>query len=901
MLSRIITGLLALVVAAAPLGAGAQSQSATITGRILDVSQGLAIPAASVQLEQGQKTIANATTDANGTFTFSDVAPAEYSLLVVARGYVSTRVPSLIVLGGQTTQLQTAMIRSESTTTTLKEIGRVVVASREALQATTTINQSVNPAAIQDYGYTRASDVLTTIPGVNTWHTSSSVGDDVNVSIRGFDASETATLLDGHPIGPIGAFGNGFNYKVSPFWGISNMNVIFGSGAAGLYGASTIAGAVNFETLNPTRTRHADFEQGIGNNGHSLSGFTATGELGKLGYAVAGAVQGTYGQFIPANRTQTANLAASQVYSDPTQPNLAIPDLTAANVAANTYNVTGDYLQKNALLKLDYQFSSKTQVLATATNWQTWNDKTGEGDNDYLPYGYVLNTAQGLAGQNFQLPNGSQTACSSSTIAVLNDSPANYACMTPAQYASAFSGPAGGGTGRWNASRLQDYHARVTQQIGKSQFIVDGFVDNFTSDEHKSPAGPFYFDTYTTHGVLLSDEFGFGKNNDVTLGWYTQHQLHNATKTFVPNGTFGLTSNSYFLRDNWTPNLKFSAFADLWYQYSYNTRQNNFDPRLSLVYRPTGRDVVRVTGGRAYSEPEPSLVAAFAPSLGAPLSINPVCAPGALNSVGTVPNTQLRTESAVDEEVAYGHRFNASTVVQLDFYNANEQNPILSGNVPLSAYGQGIPLLQAPDPNNPGNTLEQSFLQRIASQCGGNPTAAALGWTQTTNAGTARYQGFDLNGTIGIVRNLVLGVDYGTQSAQYQGVPIAIQQNNAQLINGGQFVQVPLHKGNVSLTYANASGLHASMEGVYVGANNWLNRGAFWYANAAISQTTGPVTVSAGVNNVFNSAASQWGYVGYGVMQPQNQFGTATNAFDQGTELFGLPFRQFFLTASIKV
>ncbi len=70
---------------------------------------------------------------------------------------------------------------------------------------------------------------------------------------RGFDPTETATLLDGHPIGPIGAFGGGYNYNVSPFWGLSGVDVVFGSGATGLFGATTIAGAVNFQTINPTQ------------------------------------------------------------------------------------------------------------------------------------------------------------------------------------------------------------------------------------------------------------------------------------------------------------------------------------------------------------------------------------------------------------------------------------------------------------------------------------------------------------------------------------------------------------------------------------------------------------------------------------------------------------------------
>jgi hypothetical protein len=48
-----------------------------------------------------------------------------------------------------------------------------------------------------------------------------------------------------------------------------------------------------------------------------------------------------------------------------------------------------------------------------------------------------------------------------------------------------------------------------------------------------------------------------------------------------------------------------------------------------------------------------------------------------------------------------------------------------------------------------------------------------------------------------------------------------------------------------------------------------------------------------GINNVFNSVASDYGYVGLGVFIPENQYGTDLNSYDQGTELFGLPYRSF--------
>lgn len=44
----------------------------------------------------------------------------------------------------------------------------------------------------------------------------------------------------------------------------------------------------------------------------------------------------------------------------------------------------------------------------------------------------------------------------------------------------------------------------------------------------------------------------------------------------------------------------------------------------SLIYRPDSADLVRLTGGRSYSEPDPSLIALAPPVCGTPSSINSV-------------------------------------------------------------------------------------------------------------------------------------------------------------------------------------------------------------------------------------------------------------------------------------
>src|SRR5579862_8613253 len=450
---RLVALLLAACVAALPAAVSAESGT-KISGRILDTQGGLPIPNATVELDRGSTKVATAQTDANGNFVFASEPPGTYAIFVRASGYETTRIlPDLLVSEGlPEVAFQTAIGRASAG---LRQIAQVATAGRLSLQTTATINTRIDAAVLQSEDYGRIADVLTTVPGVIT-QTSSSVGDDMTLSIRGFDSTETATLLDGHPIGPTGALGLGYNYNVSPFWGLSATDVVFGSGATGLFGTHTIAGAVNFQTINPTRDNHFSITQGVGTNDKLMTGLQGTGTLGKLGYALAWGVQGTNGNFPGAVITQRALLQSSVVHPG-YKGNPPPPDLTTKNIDSpvNTYWVTGQYSQYNFVGKLHYDFSPKTSVQLTAYSANDWSNSTGEGDNDYQTYPFVLSGAQTtIAG----FPNGIDTilvgnkpkSCKNS-IAVLVNTPAGYTCMSATQYAVDFSGPFGGSIGRWRS------------------------------------------------------------------------------------------------------------------------------------------------------------------------------------------------------------------------------------------------------------------------------------------------------------------------------------------------------------------------------------------------------------------------------------------------------------------
>jgi len=904
----------------------------TVTGRILDAQGGLPVPNATVQLDRNGVRVAAAITDVGGTFRINGVLPGIYAVFISASNYQTTRVaPDLLVTSESTeVSFQTAVSRQPAG---LRQIGYVVASQRASLQTTTTINTHIDTSILQSENFQRLGDVLTTVPGVIT-STSSSVGDDMSLSIRGYDPTETATLLDGHPIGPIGAFGNGYNYNVSPFWGLSGADVVFGSGATGLFGATTIAGAVNFLTINPTQGDHFSVTQGVGSNDKAMTGLLGTGTLGKLGYAIAWGSQGTTGNFPGGYIQQTALLQTSVVnpgigppYRPAANASPPPPDLTHANAynEVNYYPVSGGYVQRNFVGKLVYSFSPKTSLQFTAYSANDWSNSTGEGDNDYETYPYVLYGAQqtlasieaSKGGRNTILVNGQPRTCHDS-IAVLVDNALGYTCMTPAQYALNFYGPFGGSIDRWRTLGNQDYDARATQQLGAGTITLEGFVDAYNYNEQKGPGapigpygpGPNYLNLYGNRGYLLSDDFPMSKN-DLGFGyaWLHQSNTNGQFPYSLPDGTtyntFGtnpplyLATASYFVRDAWSPNDKFSVFGSFWIQRSLDTRSTHFDPRVSVIYRPDPRDVIRLTGGRSYSEPDPTLLAFAPPVYGAPSSIN--CPPatsgsGALTSIASVANPALQPETAGDLELTYGHRFNATTNVQADVYQSLESQALLNGDVPIVGF--------------PGITVPQDYidkaLQRLNSCPGLHPTIHNLAFTTTYNAAAARYRGIVLSTNVGLTRTVSLNASFDVQSAAYLGIPQDILIANTELLDGGQIARIPLRQGTTGISYQDNRGFGARLDATYIGPNNSFNRNPFWFANASVSKTSGPVTVGLGVSNLFNSVAQQYGYIGYGVYIPQNFYGLAAqggaaSGLQQSSEEYGLPFRQYWLTVKVGI
>jgi hypothetical protein len=900
-----------------------------------------------VALRRGSELIATTTTSSSGSFSFRNVPTGDYTLLVSANRFETQLVQVHVTAQQSQVEIKTALTPVKAG---LKQIASVVVSENSALQTTATINKSLAPSILQDQNYVRAGDALGTLPFV-TSSTSASIGDDETIQLRGFDPTESVVLIDGHPIGPLGACpsannplvggacpynnqGSVFDYQLAQFWGLGNINVTYGSGAMGLYGVPTLGGSVDFQTLNPTPTDQFTVMQGYGDLEKFMTGLAATGTLGHLGYAFAYGVQGLSGPIVGPVE-QTAMLSGASVvnplggknvdycfgsptaslYSSTAPP----PSVKQADINACTTQVNGDYLNRNFLGKVTYQADPKTTILFTAWNATTYADAIGNGDTNYIPADQMLAQAQSVlaSGQNnFMLePSGKTTTCSKTTLAVLNDSALGYECLTAGEFAQTFAGPWDKGPGRWHTGLNQDYHGRITRQIGAGTLVIDGYVDNYDYLNEKGPIiGYDEQDTWFTHGAMISDQY-YGKNNAVNFGISLQHQQHFTNQWSSPPCpgdcylAFPFGDTNYFINDTYAAGDRFSAFGNFTFNNSQVSHTTSFDPRLSFVYRPDFDDVLRLTGGHASISPDPVLYngGTYPPSTYLPLynqlpsgGLNgftpsgPACTP--LIPVIQGFNADVKPEEANDAEIALAHKFPDQATVEVDGYNTIETNPIITDVVPLSVMtGAQYHAFAVAHPTYFENALKEL---NGPGGCGSGFSDSDLGIFTPFNAGQATYRGLNLSAKVPITRQLEIDGNYTVQISYYSGLSQSVLVTNGGYVNGQQFYGIPPQTGSIGLGYDNrAGGLIARIDGYYVGNNNGYFRPAFWYANANVSKSVGGVTFNLGVSNLFNSAATNYGIMNVGTPYPQNQYVTTVPSL---SEEVGLPYRQVWATTTFR-
>lgn len=838
---RTVCATLACAFLACALPAHALTGS-SIDGRVVDAASGLALAGASVRIVA---TSHHASTDAHGAFVLSDVTPGTYRLEVQAQGYQPALSTPVIVAADTAAYTTLAIVRA---TSNLNVIAVTSTRSSSSLQQSSAINDTLNTETLQAIGVLRAGDALRTLPGVNNGINgdTAALGDDINLNIRGIGQPETVAAIDGHPIG-YGIKG-GYNYQLSPVFPFRNIQVLYGSGGSNVLGVNAIGGVVNFQTLDATPAAHATFTQGYGSFERLASSLTATGGDGKLGYAVAYGVAGLDGPFRNAYFYQ---VAAKAGYVDDS-------------------SVTS----RAGLIKLTYAPDPATNIAFTDVNSSYWENKTGNGDGDYLPYdtAYARCAAQG---------NSNPAAC-----------------------AAAATGWQGAGAA-WQAFNFGYEDLDVTHRSGAGTIGVDSFTTLYDDTQYRlnlpTPAkAKTTVMRVQSSGSILRDDIA-NANNDLTFGYsYLNNAYVYQTISNAPSYSTPFTNETaYFVRDVYQPQRSnLTAFFNLWAKHASATDSSYLDPRLSLLDRLSPHDVLRAAAGATTTEPTSDEIdLPFTPSAlalgtlqGAGGGSTYVC--GGLNSIGTAPSAGLKPERGVDEELAYGHTWAGDSITQLQLYNVNVYNKLYATIAPLSQTGTaGI---------SPTYITTADAL--LTTVCGtGN---YALGVTGTVNVGTLQARGADLSGRWRAGRRFYVDYDWALTSSVLKNAPSQLLESNLTDIINSQIKGVPLHTASIALD--GTVGVVDTRYTLYsVSTNNTKNLPAYTYSTVQLSLPVSHAgTFTVAVFNLFNQWANIAGLVGDGVPAALNGYAPAS-AYTPligtaATEQFGLPYRSIYFSFAFR-
>jgi hypothetical protein len=879
---------------AAPAASPAATGTGVVDGVVVDAQSGLPLPGAAVSVVGLTVSIVS---DGKGMFQFAALPAGQYKLHVEHVGYQPTVSDSVTLINGEEARVTLALQRVASGTQ-LRTIANTSTKASQSLQRSSVIYRTLSPEALAQVGIYRAGDALRLEPGVNNGITgdTASLSDDINLSIRGIGTLETTTTLDGHAIGY--GIPGGYNYQLSPVMGLRDIAVTYGSGGSNLLGVDAIGGVVDFQTINPTPETHLSFQQGYGSFDRLTSNFSYTGTSNKFGYALDLGVSGLDGPF---------------KNSYPPNPGAAFdPSAPVGSASYPLYLVDSSASAKTALFKLRYNLSPITTITATSTNSSFWENKTGNGDGDFLPY------PAALAFGNLGLKNKPSTdPCPAGTFQVLNQfgvpggtgvdgkPDGGVPCQTPQQYAHYNTGFDGAGVA-WQAINFNDQHVVLesTPDDGKQDFRLDMYANRYldtvdrTFQLPQQPGGAYQpswrNSSVVEAGAILSDDTYTAPSNRLGVGFGYLNSSYEFSRNAKPTGNPNIADADVFLRDVFHPIGSPLAFYGTAYLKTSTATVTAplLDPRLAIVYTPNASNVFRFAEGATSTEPAGNEV-------DVPFVESPVGGAGGgkpvncstFNSIGSAPSTTLQPERGVDTELSYAHRWFADSTTQLELYNVNVYDKLYSSLIPLSQ--SGVDFI-------PPDYLQSQALA-VASKCSisQKEAVALLGLSGTVNIGQLQARGFTFSGRQRFDKRTFIDYVWDLDSTVLKSVPTNFLQSNLTDIVGSQLPSLPLHTLTATLDHNFGRGIDARYTLHTVSVNNTKSLPAYNFSDLSVSAPVSSGTFAVSVSNLFSQYANIEGLRYQGVPLPLNQYATAADYAPytgaNATEWFGLPYRMIFV------
>lgn len=260
------------------------AQSGVIKGRVLDGPYPL--PGATIQLNGTKKT---ATTDFEGNFTISGVAPAEYEIQIAYLGYDKLN-QVVIVVDGKITTVPDILLQSVSS-----NLDEVVVTTSRKLSEAKALNMQknsinvINVIAADGIGKLpdrNAAEAVQRIPGVSIERDQ---GEGRYVAVRGLPAEWSSTTMNGNRLPTAADEGAS---RATAFDFFPTEMIAYVEVAKALtpdIDADALGGSVNFITKTAPSKFTVDATLGAGYNEKSGKGIysgavTVGDKKGKIGY-----------------------------------------------------------------------------------------------------------------------------------------------------------------------------------------------------------------------------------------------------------------------------------------------------------------------------------------------------------------------------------------------------------------------------------------------------------------------------------------------------------------------------------------------------------------------------------------------------------------------------------------
>ncbi|MFT4031825.1 MAG: TonB-dependent receptor [Siphonobacter sp.] len=256
-----------------------RKENSKISGSLVDSTGSKAVEFATVALynKATNKLMDGTVADDKGKFTFTNVAPGQYKLLLSFVGYYTKAVDNLTVKKGE--DLDLGVIKMTSSIKTLNE---VTVTGQKALIEEKVDRLVYNAEKDISSRGGDASDVLRKVPMLT-------VDLDGNVSMRG--SSNIKVLINNKP-STIVASSVADALKQIPADQIASVEVITSPSAK--YDAEGTGGIVNIITKkNNLQGFNLNVDSGVGNRGASLA-LNGNYRTGKVGFSLGGFGRGNY-------------------------------------------------------------------------------------------------------------------------------------------------------------------------------------------------------------------------------------------------------------------------------------------------------------------------------------------------------------------------------------------------------------------------------------------------------------------------------------------------------------------------------------------------------------------------------------------------------------------------------